>query len=176
MIFVEYNARYYKQVMARRADKRSAMHHKNPMKFNWHLQLLAQPGSLAALTCSPSIYRIASRNGCFRILANSAQPFEKRGNCTYFMSMLGGIAWSSHSIWILPEHDNDYSSRWQAIKKAFSKLIPGTEQRSATQIKRNECGIWQRRFWEHTITDDHSYAAHMDTIHYNPMKHGGKSG
>jgi len=77
-----------------------------------------------------------------------------------------------HCIWTLPEHDGDYSSRWQAIKKGFSKSIPEAECRSEVQIKRNERGIWQRRFWEHTITDDHDYAAHMDYIHYNPVKHG----
>ncbi|GJL74270.1 MAG: hypothetical protein NMNS02_03760 [Nitrosomonas sp.] len=77
-----------------------------------------------------------------------------------------------HCIWTLPEHDGDYSSRWQAIKKAFSKSIPKTEYRSQTHLKRNERSIWQRRFWEHTITGDQDYAAHMDYIHYNPVKHG----
>jgi putative transposase len=77
-----------------------------------------------------------------------------------------------HCIWTLPEHDDNYSSRWQAIKKAFSKSIPETEYRSETNRKRHERGIWQRRFWEHTITDDCDYAAHMDYIHYNPVKHG----
>lgn len=77
-----------------------------------------------------------------------------------------------HCIWTLPIGDDDYSSRWQAIKKAFSKSIPKTEHRSETNIKRNERGIWQRRFWEHTIADDEDYAAHMNYIHYNPVKHG----
>jgi len=25
--------------------------------------------------------------------------------------------------------------------------------------------------WEHTIRDDRDYAAHMDYIHFNPVKH-----
>ncbi|HJU16202.1 MAG TPA: hypothetical protein VJ770_07005 [Stellaceae bacterium] len=33
-------------------------------------------------------------------------------------------------------------------------------------------GVWQRRYWEHTIRDDHDYAAHIDYIHFNPVKHG----
>jgi putative transposase len=33
-------------------------------------------------------------------------------------------------------------------------------------------GIWQRRYWEHTIRDDQDYAAHFDYIHFNPVKHG----
>jgi putative transposase len=77
-----------------------------------------------------------------------------------------------HAIWTLPSGDDQYSNRWRAIKKAFSKAIPKTEYRSTIRIKRHERGIWQRRFWEHTITDDADYAAHMDYIHYNPVKHG----
>ena len=76
------------------------------------------------------------------------------------------------SIWTLPEVDTDYSNRWRLIKKTFSKSIPKTEYRSANRIKRHERGIWQRRFWEHTIHNDADYAAHMDYIHYNPVKHG----
>jgi putative transposase len=80
-----------------------------------------------------------------------------------------------HCIWTLPEHDADYSGRWQAIKKAFSKSLPLTEhceQRTDVQFKRKERGIWQRRFWEHTIISDRDYAAHVDYIHFNPVKHG----
>jgi putative transposase len=76
-----------------------------------------------------------------------------------------------HAIWTLPPGDDQYSNRWRAIKKAFSKAIPKTEYRSAIRIKRNERGVWQRRFWEHTITNDADYEAHMDYIHYNPVKH-----
>jgi hypothetical protein len=36
---------------------------------------------------------------------------------------------------------------------------------------RGERGIWQRRYWEHTIRDDRDYAAHMDYTHFNPVKH-----
>ena len=37
---------------------------------------------------------------------------------------------------------------------------------------RGERGIWQRRYWEHTIRDDRDFAAHMDDTHFNPVKHG----
>jgi putative transposase len=37
---------------------------------------------------------------------------------------------------------------------------------------KGERGIWQRRSWEHTIRDDSNYAAHIDYIHFNPVKHG----
>lgn len=76
-----------------------------------------------------------------------------------------------HCIWTLPVGDDDYSNRWRLIKKTFSKSIPKTEYRSEVRVKRNERGIWQRRFWEHTIANDADYASHMDYIHYNPVKH-----
>ncbi len=77
-----------------------------------------------------------------------------------------------HCMWTLPNDDNDYSSRWREIKKAFSKSIPKTEYRSKTRLRRQERGIWQHRFWEHTIRDELDYQRHMDYLHYNPVKHG----
>jgi len=77
-----------------------------------------------------------------------------------------------HCLWTLPVNDADFSGRWRAIKIAFSKSLPPTEHRSAVRILRGERGIWQRRFWEHTIRDDRDYAVHMDYIHFNPVKHG----
>jgi len=77
-----------------------------------------------------------------------------------------------HCLWTLPEDDVDYSGRWQAIKMAFSRKIPAGEYRSAGRTSKRERGIWQRRFWEHTIRDEQAYAAYMDYIHFNPVKHG----
>ncbi len=78
----------------------------------------------------------------------------------------------THCLWTLPAGDAEYSKRWREIKKAFSKQIPQGEHRSALMIDRGERGIWQRRYWEHTIRDDRDYAAHMDYTHFNPVKHG----
>lgn len=77
-----------------------------------------------------------------------------------------------HCIWTLPNGDSDYSGRWREIKKSFSKSIPKTEYLSSTRLRRNERGIWQYRFWEHTIRDELDYQRHMDYLHYNPVKHG----
>jgi len=77
-----------------------------------------------------------------------------------------------HSLWTLPEGDFDFSGRWQAIKTAFSKRVPQGEFRSASREAKGERGLWQRRFWEHTIRDDGDYAAHVDYVHFNPVKHG----
>lgn len=77
-----------------------------------------------------------------------------------------------HCIWTMPEGDSDYPARWKAIKIAFAKTIPRTEPISDKRLNRGERGIWQRRYWEHTIRDERDYAAHMDYIHFNPVKHG----
>src|SRR3989338_9063570 len=77
-----------------------------------------------------------------------------------------------HRVWTLPSGDVDYSSRWKAIKIAFAKTLPKTESLSAVRERKGERGIWQRRFWEHTISDDRDYAAHVDYVHINPFKHG----
>ena len=77
-----------------------------------------------------------------------------------------------HCIWTLPVGDADYASRWKAIKTAFSKTIPKTEHLSAVRLAKGERGIWQRRYWEHTIKNDADYAAHMHYVHINPLKHG----
>ena len=75
-----------------------------------------------------------------------------------------------HCIWTLPDSDSDYSGRWREIKKSFSKSLSKTEYH--TKLRRNERGIWQHRFWEHTIRDELDYQRHMDYLHYNPVKHG----
>jgi REP element-mobilizing transposase RayT len=58
-----------------------------------------------------------------------------------------------------------------AIKTAFAKSLPIGEPRSPVMTSRGERGIWQRRYWEHTIRDDRDFAAHMDYTHFNPAKH-----
>ena len=67
----------------------------------------------------------------------------------------------THCIWTLPPGDTDYSARWKAIKIAFAKSLPKTERLSAVRGRKGERGIWQRRFWEHTIRDERDYAAHV---------------
>jgi putative transposase len=77
-----------------------------------------------------------------------------------------------HALWRLPEGDADYSNRWRRIKAKFSQAIPCSESISASRAAKGERGIWQRRFWEHTIRDENDLQRHMDYIHYNPVKHG----
>ncbi len=77
-----------------------------------------------------------------------------------------------HCLWSLPAGDSDYSMRWRQIKSAFSRAIPAGEPVSASRLRKSERGVWQRRYWEHTIRDDNGFATRFDYIHYNPVKHG----
>jgi putative transposase len=77
-----------------------------------------------------------------------------------------------HCLWELPTVDSDYSTRWRQIKSAFSKALPTVERISASRASKKERGIWQRRFWEHTVRNDADFAVRFDYIHYNPVKHG----
>ena len=77
-----------------------------------------------------------------------------------------------HCVIQLPEDDSDFTLRWRLIKSRFSKSLPLTERCSAVRMRRGERGIWQRRFWEHLIRDEADYTAHMDYVHFNPVKHG----
>jgi putative transposase len=76
-----------------------------------------------------------------------------------------------HTIWTLPEGDADFSTRWRLIKSAFSRNLDTPEMISQSRAAKGERGIWQRRYWEHTIRDDDDLARHVDYIHINPVKH-----
>jgi putative transposase len=77
-----------------------------------------------------------------------------------------------HAVWTLPEGDDDFSTRWRLIKTFFARGLPPDERISRSRRQARERGIWQRRFWEHAIRDDADYAAHVDYVHVNPVKHG----
>jgi putative transposase len=80
-----------------------------------------------------------------------------------------------HAIWTLPRGDSDYSTRWKRLKAEFTKEWLKRGHREVpvpTRRKlRGSRGIWQRRYWEHTITDERDLENHCIYIHYNPVKH-----
>src|SRR5512135_1059843 len=97
-----------------------------------------------------------------------------------------------HCIWTMPEEDRDYSRRWSLIKRRFTQHMTtglggahgapyadsgGPEvcgAHGAPYADSDEVGppYWQARFWAHRIDDERDYAAHVDYIHFNPVKHG----
>lgn len=76
-----------------------------------------------------------------------------------------------HCIWRLPDGDTDYPTRWRLIKSRFSRDVPAGVLRPS-HVKRQERGVWQRRFWEHHIRDEADYTAHLQYCWVNPVKHG----
>jgi putative transposase len=77
-----------------------------------------------------------------------------------------------HAMWTLPEGDADFPLRWRLIKSSFSRALPQGEETTTSRFRRGERGIWQRRYWEHTLRDENDFERHADYIHFNPVKHG----
>ncbi len=81
-----------------------------------------------------------------------------------------------HLIVELPAGDNDYPLRLKRIKETFTDgwLAQGLSEATVTvsQQRRGERGIWQPRYWEHTIRDEEDLERCTDYIHWNPRKHG----
>lgn len=81
-----------------------------------------------------------------------------------------------HVIWELPATDDRYPLRWMRIKEEFTKgwLDGGGRElpQSASRIKYRRRGVWQKRYWEHTVRDEEDLKRCVDYIHWNPRKHG----
>ena len=81
-----------------------------------------------------------------------------------------------HTIWALPPGDDAYPRRMGWLKKEFTKewLNRGNSERPVTRgrIREGLRGVWQPRYWEHTLRDEDDFERHTDYIHYNPVKHG----
>jgi putative transposase len=77
-----------------------------------------------------------------------------------------------HVVWTMPEGNRDFATRWRLIKSTFSRNFAASERSTASRAAKGERGIWQRRYWEHTIRDENDLARHIDYVHINPVKHG----
>ena len=96
---------------------------------------------------------------------------------------------------ITPSEAKDYSKIISHIKRSFvyaltvgrgtpqalpSVVLSSTsdmviyrkEQLSAAKYRRSHAGIWQERFYEHTIRDEKDWLEKMSYIQHNPIKHG----
>lgn len=81
-----------------------------------------------------------------------------------------------HTIWALPPDDARYPLRWTRIKEEFTRrwLASGGNEleQSPSRQKHRHRGIWQKRYWEHTIRDEDDLKRCADYCHWNPRKHG----
>jgi putative transposase len=78
---------------------------------------------------------------------------------------------------ITPKNANDYPKIVTHIKRSF---VYGLEQSyrdyaktiiSSSQYKRKLAGIWQKRFYEHTIRNEQDWLEKIDYIRSNSVKH-----
>jgi putative transposase len=78
-----------------------------------------------------------------------------------------------HCIWTLPAGDADFPLRWRLIKSDFTRRCKDklTHAPSASRLRKKERAVWQRRFWEHQLRDEHDFTRHVEYIHYNPVRH-----
>jgi putative transposase len=107
--------------------------------------------------------RIDSLRDAFRVVKNT-HPFV--------IDAVVVLPEHLHAISTLPQGDDDFSLRWRQIKSAFSRAIEKDERISNSRLRKQERGVWQRRFWEHVIRYEEDFNRHIDYIHINPIKHG----
>ena len=96
--------------------------------------------------------------------ANSKQYFD------YKIDAICILPDHLHMI-IYPKDEKDYPNIIKSIKTYFSKNINQTFDISQSKTKKKELGIWQRRYYEHTIRDEKELQKYRNYIHYNPVKH-----
>jgi putative transposase len=77
-----------------------------------------------------------------------------------------------HAVWTLPPGDADFSIRWRKIKARFTHWSGLATTVTYSKQRKREAGLWQRRFWEHTIRNEGDHAAHVGYCLWNPVRHG----
>ena len=81
-----------------------------------------------------------------------------------------------HMVMQLPRDDCRYSIRIQRIKTEFTRqwLDAGHRETLVSDARQSkgERGIWQPRFWEHTIAGEEDLERCCNYVHWNPVKHG----
>ena len=73
---------------------------------------------------------------------------------------------------LLPQNANEYPKIIASIKRYFSENMKHTFQATQSKSKKRELGVWQRRYYEHTIRDEKELERYRNYVHYNPVKHG----
>jgi putative transposase len=101
---------------------------------------------------------------------------EVRTNRPFTLEAIVLLPEHSHLMLGLPDGDADFSTRIAATKAIFTReylRAGGVEHlQSSSRESHHHRGVWQRRFWEHAISDESDYENHLHYLHYNPVKHG----
>jgi putative transposase len=136
-------------------------------------------------------WRVAGGTYFFTVVTHGRQPFltgdvarrtlrdafrTVRQRRPFRVEAIVLLPYHLHTIWTLPTGDFDYATRWQLIKRRFTKLYlaAGSPEgaRSASRNAKRERGVWQRRYFEHTCRDEADMKRCADYLHVNPLKHG----
>jgi putative transposase len=121
------------------------------------------------------------KNSCYFITLvtrGRALLFERYQNIQLFRTSVSVVKrnypFTIEAIVILPDHlhfimsltnTDKISFRIQQIKYRFT-LAYKKHYSISTPIS-----LWQNRFWEHVIRNEKDWMAHINYIHYNPIKH-----
>ena len=97
----------------------------------------------------------------------------KRSKEIYNFEIFASVILPDHMHLILkPQNINEYPKIIFAIKYHFSRNFPNKpEIPSQSKLKKGEKGIWQRRYYEHTILSEEELGIYTDYVHFNPIKH-----
>lgn len=97
-------------------------------------------------------------------LNNSIEKFKYK--------FIAGVIMPDHfHILIYSDNSNSIPKIVHDIKYSFSKEFSLPVNLSESDLKRQDKGIWQRRYYDHIIRDENDLNKHLDYIHFNPMKH-----
>jgi putative transposase len=96
----------------------------------------------------------------------------------YSFKIIGFVVLPDHiHALIHPKNIKEYPKIISSFKAYFSRIIDNADIKNVkeyltkSKILKREKGVWQRRYWEHTIQNENEYNSHLDYIHYNPVKH-----
>ena len=95
---------------------------------------------------------------------------KTRGEQPFSIDAIAVLPDHLHAIMTLPPGDSDFSGRWRRIKGAFTRSVVASGV-PVSRDHRGEYALWQMRFWEHTIRDEHDFERCTDYVHFNPVKH-----
>lgn len=123
------------------------------------------PNHPVFITCVTSDReRLLANNEEINLLWQAVQQTQER----HPFVITAYVLLPDHFHWLLelPEDQPNFSTVMQLFKWKFTM-----EYRKTHDV---EAGFspWQKRFWDHVIRDERDFEAHVDYIHWNPVKHG----
>jgi putative transposase len=102
----------------------------------------------------------------------------KRSKQKYIYRIDAIVILPDHLHMILtPKNPMDYSKIIHHVKRSFvygldkQTKLQAKNKISHAKYKRGHSGIWQERFYEHTIRDEKDWLEKMEYIKHNPIKH-----